>query len=427
MTKRKRDTGIQEDESATDSDNEQLSGSGNIGGFGSWTETSNPSEGSSTEGSSDRPLAWRIPVGKSVVVQKNPREVMAIGGMKKGFLNKGKSPKGKEKVTKGAETPQAGKGSLVGIAKDKGKKKIVKELRIPTRSCLGSEKGWLDTTDKFVNTPPDFDRKLYFKVYGRGCYHRAGEAKIPDDILKGELGRLEYINKRCTFDRDYLWAVRYAFQIPEEYEIKMPEEGEFIYHRGGDLWVGIPLEHFRAGLRLPMHRFFHTLLKDLRLGLGQLGPNSIRKICAFIARCTELGREPTLSLFWSLHKLQASRTYVPLFELHWKEGKALGGSLVEGPSTNKGWHGEFIFVRGGDLGYLPEYRKNDGVTGAVRRVEHLQPEEMGEAIKFAGEKAEGLWKDKTFFNVSFLIEHNREDLTGFVLLLSVEYDLGIHL
>ena len=63
------------------------------------------------------------------------------------------------------------------------------------------------------------------------------------------------------------------------------------------MWVGIPLEHFRTGLQLPLHRFIHTLFVNMRLALGQLGPNSIRKICAFIARYKELSLEPTLSLF----------------------------------------------------------------------------------------------------------------------------------
>lgn len=74
-------------------------------------------------------------------------------------------------------------------------------------------------------------------------------------------------------------------------------EDEKIWHRCVEGWVGIHLDHFRAGFRLPMHMFIHTLLVEMRLGFGQFGPNSIRKICAFIARCTELGFEPTLGLF----------------------------------------------------------------------------------------------------------------------------------
>lgn len=73
--------------------------------------------------------------------------------------------------------------------------------------------------------------------------------------------------------------------------------------------------------------------------------------------------EHTLSLFRSLHKLQASKNYDPLFKIHWKEGKVLRGYLVDIPSTNKGWHGEFRMFRGEDLDYLPKYRRPDGVTG----------------------------------------------------------------
>lgn len=52
---------------------------------------------------------------------------------------------------------------------------------------------------------------------------------------------LEYVNKSCNFDSDYLEEVRYAFQIPREYEIRAVVERE---HRCGDVWVGIPLDHF---------------------------------------------------------------------------------------------------------------------------------------------------------------------------------------
>ena len=79
----------------------------------------------------------------------------------------------------------------------------------------------------------------------------------------------------------------------------------------------------------------HTLLTDRRLGLGQLGPNFIRKICAFIAWCTCLGLEPTLSLFWALHQLQASRGLKPLFELHWR-GRSFGGVVVQRSSGKAG-------------------------------------------------------------------------------------------
>lgn len=231
------------------------------------------------------------------------------------------------------------KESVGGIQKGKGFGPV--GPRVPTKSCIGDASGWVDCSEKFVMTPSDAKREDYFRVYGPSCSYRMKSDVMSDKGLKDRLGSLEYISKPCLFDEDMLYHVRYAFQILADVEIRIPEEGEKIYCRSGDLWVGIPLEHFRAGLRFPLYRFIHSLLVGLRLGLGQLGPNSIRKICAFITRCTTLRLEPTLSLFWSFHKPQASRNYDPLFEIHWKEGKALGGCLVDVPSSNKGWHGEF--------------------------------------------------------------------------------------
>ena len=282
-----------------------------------------------------------------------------------------------------------------------------KELIIPTRSCLGTAKGWLDTPEKFVMTPPDARRDDYFRTYGEACFHRSEGAVISDAVLSSQLKELEYINMPCSFKPENLEAVRQAFQIPEEYEVRMPREGEMVYHRGDDLWVGIPLEHFRAGLRLPMHRFMHTLLTEMRLGLGQLGPNSIRKICAFIARCTDLGLEPTLKLFWALHQLQASRGLEPLFELHWR-GRSFGGVLVEGPSSNKGWHPEFLMFRGGDLGYLPWYGRPDGAgaTVAVKKLEEIEEHEEASAQWFVGKELKGLWNEAHFRNTTFLYNHN---------------------
>lgn len=61
------------------------------------------------------------------------------------------------------------------------------------------------------------------------------------------------------------------------------------------------LEHFRAGLRLPFHRFIHSLLVEVQLGLEHICLNLLRNICTFITRFSEQG-EPTLRLFWSLYK-----------------------------------------------------------------------------------------------------------------------------
>lgn len=119
---------------------------------------------------------------------------------------------------------------------------------------------------------------------------------ISNSFLDGVLGGFEYMTKPCDFDEAYTEVIRHSFQIPKEFKIHVPRKRKKI-SSSGDHWVGIPLEHFRAGLRLPLHRFIHTLLVEMRLGLGQLGPNFIRRICAFIARYVDLGLEHIISLF----------------------------------------------------------------------------------------------------------------------------------
>lgn len=59
------------------------------------------------------------------------------------------------------------------------------------------------------------------------------------------------------------------------------------------------------------------------------------------------------------------------------------------PSSNKGWHGDFLMSRGADLGYLPEYRNPDEITGGIRRSEKLEVSERDMARDFAGGQVKG--------------------------------------
>lgn len=49
-----------------------------------------------------------------------------------------------------------------------GKERFPQRLRIPVRSCLGTEKGWSDVNEKYIRTPPDMNREDYFRSYGVG-------------------------------------------------------------------------------------------------------------------------------------------------------------------------------------------------------------------------------------------------------------------
>lgn len=66
--------------------------------------------------------------------------------------------------------------------------------------------------------------------------------------------------------------------------------------------------------------------------------------------------------------------------------------------------------RGANLGYLPEYRKPDGVTGAIRRSEKLEEIEKNMERDFVGGQVKGLWLDNHFRKTYFLYNHNRKKL-----------------
>ena len=70
-----------------------------------------------------------------------------------------------------------------------------------------------------------------------------------------------------------------------------------------DLYV----DHLKAGLRLPLHPFFIKVFEAYDVVPGQLTPNSIRTICAFVVMCHIVKVKPTLSLFQTFFILKRDR------------------------------------------------------------------------------------------------------------------------
>lgn len=248
------------DISVTDSENELLSASYGVGdeSDGDESESGSISIDKGSDGGDGDSSCDEATI--SELIRSRAQTVGLKRKVEEGVVGKGKEIAGKVgKVSKGKE--------IVEGVEPLGTKKL-KTLRIPTFSCLGSASGWLECVEKFVLRPVAFQREEYFRVYGTACSYKSPGGEVSDVLLSEDLGKLEHINRPCNFDPIYLPYVKAAFQIPSDYEVRMPESGEMIYHRGGDMWVGIPLEHLRAGLRLPMHRFFHTLLVSMRVALG---------------------------------------------------------------------------------------------------------------------------------------------------------------
>lgn len=210
MVKRRSRVIESEDSSATDSENDLLSASSSVRDdtSGDNSDSKSDTEKSQSEEGGDSSCE-EIPISK--LVRKKP--LVGGGKRKRGEISQSK---GKRKVAEqGFSAP-----------------KRVKALCIPTRSCLGDASGWLDCEEKFVMSPPGFRREEYFKTYGADCRQGSPDAEVTDNSLNEYLETLEHINRPCNFDPDYFPVLKAAFQIPPAYEVRMPEVGEKIYHRG---------------------------------------------------------------------------------------------------------------------------------------------------------------------------------------------------
>lgn len=78
-------------------------------------------------------------------------------------------------------------------------------------------------------------------------------------------------------------------------------------------FVGICLEHLRAGYRSKIHHFLKALYKDkIQIFVQQLMSNVVRWIIWLIDCCNTTGYQPTCKLFHTFFKLQKS-TFASLY------------------------------------------------------------------------------------------------------------------
>lgn len=152
-------------------------------------------------------------------------------------------------------------------------------------------------------------------------------------------------------------TLKVIFHFDDGFEWRLPGPNERIYHRPGDGYVGMSLKHLRAGFRPRSHHFLKALCKDeYHLPIQQLVPKSVRWIVWFIGCCNAGGFQPTFRLFHNLFKLQKS-IVAPSYELHFRDSTTDFHPGMPRPVVHqnslKGWHQEFIFIRGGDLEDIP--------------------------------------------------------------------------
>jgi hypothetical protein len=107
--------------------------------------------------------------------------------------------------------------------------------------------------------------------------------------------------------------------------------------------VCLYVEALDAGLRLPLHPFFGTVLSHFGIAPGQLAPNGWRALAGFAVLSHLAGEAPSLAVFryfFALCKL--GQTQNKLYSFRSKD--AVG--LLFGKLNNniKGWKGDFFFL-----------------------------------------------------------------------------------
>ncbi|KAL2252585.1 UNVERIFIED_CONTAM: hypothetical protein Sindi_0053200 [Sesamum indicum] len=100
-------------------------------------------------------------------------------------------------------------------------------------------------------------------------------------------------------------TIREKYFIPPSYEILIPSSADRM-HRPPRGFCSFSLNHFDAGLRLPLAPYVSQILRRLELCPMQLSPNSIRHIIIFVILMRIYRYEPSFDNFWSLYSFTTS-------------------------------------------------------------------------------------------------------------------------
>lgn len=206
------------------------------------------------------------------------------------------------------------------------------------------------------------------------------------------------INTKSSITHSQLSDIQTLFNIPKEYKLRVPEASERMYHRPEGEWVAVHLYALRYGVRFPLHEFISSFLCLVGIGFSQLAPNSYIQLISFIALCQEAGITPGLDFFFVLFSVGRSKE-PGLRHLNRVPGR---DTFVKTPSSNKGWHSQWFFMRGTDLNLLPNWAGPEDVPMKVNKF----PKSRSAAFKkFYALLRQTNWGLGIVSNESWLYEH----------------------
>lgn len=197
-------------------------------------------------------------------------------------------------------------------------------LDIGSDGTLCQEDGsWKGTEYLFIRGENRANKEFCFRDLS-WTYDNRQELRHPDHYDKGQMdrdfGHLPRVSspprvlKAVARTAELEAVLKVVFHFDEGFEWRLPAPEERVYYLLGDGYIGVYLEHHRAGYRPRSHHFLKALCKDeYQIPIQQLVPNTVRWIIWFIGYCNTTGYQPTFKLFHTLFKLQKS-IVAPLYE-----------------------------------------------------------------------------------------------------------------
>lgn len=161
------------------------------------------------------------------------------------------------------------------------------------------------------------------------------------DILPpvGGESRVSASSYRNSVPKKRLHALAMWFFVPADQELIIPRGRDTVLHPPVG-YCAVYVDHFKAGLRLPLFPFLLDILIHYELALSQLVSNAIRTLIAFQLFCDRKRVRCSIALFRHFFLVKSAGS------LGWYAFSSQSSSLnVKVPSKNADWKDKFLYFR----------------------------------------------------------------------------------
>ncbi|GAB2276363.1 hypothetical protein Dimus_039185 [Dionaea muscipula] len=154
---------------------------------------------------------------------------------------------------------------------------------------------------------------------------------------------------RCSLDEDDFQHVKIVFPEAPRVRYYRPLHFETVLNFEKRESLAVHLDHFKNGLRFPLHPFVVEVMRSFGVIPSWLTPESIGYLISFIIKAKEAGLRPTFSSFQTLFRLTRKESCYFCFKSH------PGYCPVYVPESPDSWKQRFILVSSSDWNEFQPY------------------------------------------------------------------------